>query len=66
MLKITGSSVASAFRVDDNKVVGSGGGAGAENGRCLNKKLGIRILQVHWDQQLCYGTSRCHRIHQTI
>ena len=29
MLKTTGSSVASAFRVDDNEVVGGGGGAGA-------------------------------------
>ena len=30
MLKITGSSIASAFRVDDDEVVG-GGGAGAES-----------------------------------
>ena len=32
MLKITGSSVASAFRVDDDEVVGGGGAAGAESG----------------------------------
>ena len=32
MLKTTGSSVASASRVDDDEVVGGGGGAGAESG----------------------------------
>ena len=37
MLKTTGSSVASASRVDDDEVVG-GGSAGAENGRRSNKK----------------------------
>ena len=37
MLKITGSSVLSASRVDDNEVI-SGGDAGAENGKSSNKK----------------------------
>ena len=32
MFKTTGSSVASAFRVDDDEIVGGGGYAGAENG----------------------------------
>ena len=47
MLKTTRSSVASAFRVDDDEVVGSGGGAGAESDGSSNKKLGVRILPEH-------------------
>ena len=35
MLKTTGSSVASASRVDDDEVVDGGGGAGAESGRSV-------------------------------
>ena len=42
MLKTTGSSVASAFRVDDNKVVGGGDGAGAESGgSVIKQKVGL-------------------------
>ena len=42
MLKTTGSSVASAFRVDDDEVVGSGDGAGAESGGSVVKqKVGL-------------------------
>ena len=39
MLKMTGSSVVSAFRVDDDEVVGDGGGAGA-GGSIVERKLG--------------------------
>ena len=42
MLKTTGSSVASAFRVDDNEVVGGGGGAGA-GGSVVKQKVGSNI-----------------------
>ena len=38
MLKTTGSSVASAFRVDDNGIVGGGGGAGAD-GSVIEQKV---------------------------
>ena len=38
MLKTTRLSVASAFRVDENEIVSSGGGAGAESGRSLIKQ----------------------------
>ena len=41
MLKTTGSSVASAFRVDNDKVVGGGDGAGAEcGGSVIEQKVG--------------------------
>ena len=39
MLKTTGSSVASAFRVDDDEVVGGGGGAGAESGGSVCQRV---------------------------
>ena len=32
MLKTTKSSVVSVFRVDDNEIIGGGGGTGAESG----------------------------------
>ena len=38
MLKITGSSIESDFGVDDNEIVGSGGGAGAESGGSVVKQ----------------------------
>ena len=37
MLKITGSSVAPAFRVDDDEVVGGSGGAGVESGENVGR-----------------------------
>ena len=47
MLKTTGSSVASAFRVDDDEVVGGGGAAGAESGESiLKRKLGSIVLST--------------------
>ena len=43
MLKITGSSVASAFRVDDNEIVG-GDGIGAESGGSIvEQKVGLIV-----------------------
>ena len=45
MLKTTGSSVASAFGVDDNEVVGGGDGVGAESGRSVvERKVGLIAL----------------------
>ena len=42
MLKTTGSSVASAFRIDDDKVVGGGDGVGAESGGSIvERKVGL-------------------------
>ena len=42
MLKTTGSSVALAFRVDDNEVVGGGDGARAESGgSVVKRKVGL-------------------------
>ena len=47
MLKTTGSSVASAFRVDDDEVVGGGDGAGAEcGGSIIERKVGS-IVRNH-------------------
>ena len=40
MLKITGSSVASAFRVDDDEVVGGGGGDAGAGGSIVKQKVG--------------------------
>ena len=45
MLKTTGSSVVSAFRVDDNEVVGGGGGAGA-GGSVVKQKMGSIVLST--------------------
>ena len=45
MLKTTGSSVVSAFRVDDDEVVGGGGGAGA-GGSVLERKVGSIVLST--------------------
>ena len=39
MLKTTGSSIASAFRIDDNEVVGGGDGAGAESGGSICQRV---------------------------
>ena len=44
MLKTTGSSIASASRVDDNEVVG-GGGAGAESGESVCQRV-YQTIQV--------------------
>ena len=42
MLKTIGSSVALAFRVDDDEVVGGGDGAGAESGESVvEQKVGL-------------------------
>ena len=47
MLKTTGSSVASAFRDDDNEVVGGSSAAGAESGESvLKQKVGSIILNT--------------------
>ena len=48
MLKITGSSVASAFRVDDDEVVGGNSGAGAENGESIIKQKVDSITSDNW------------------
>ena len=48
MLKTTGSSIVSAFRVDDNEVVGSGGGAGAENGGSIVEQKVDSITSNNW------------------
>ena len=45
MLKTTGSSIASAFRVDDNEIVGGGGGVGA-GGNVVKQKVGS-IVRNH-------------------
>ena len=45
MLKTTGSSIASAFRVDNNEVVGGGGGAGA-GGSVVKQKVGSIVLST--------------------
>ena len=47
MLKTTGSSVASAFRVDDNEVVGGGDGARAESGGSDVKQKVGSIVRNH-------------------
>ena len=39
MLKTTGSSVVSAFRVDDDEFVGGGDGAGAESGGSICQRI---------------------------
>ena len=47
MLKTTGSSVASAFRFDNNEIVGDGGAAGAESGKSiLKQKVGSIVLST--------------------
>ena len=48
MLKIIGSSVTSAFRVDDDEVVNSNGGAGAENGESIVKRKVDSITSNNW------------------
>ena len=48
ILKTTGSSVASAFGVDDNEVVG-GGGAGAESGKSVVEQKVDSIVSNHAD-----------------
>ena len=55
MLKTTGSSVTSAFRVDNNEVVGGGGGARAESsGSVIKRKVGSITLESWLD---CQGGS---------
>ena len=47
MLKTTGSSVVSAFRVDDDEIVGGGGVAWAESGEnVLKQKVGSIVLST--------------------
>ena len=41
-MKTTRSSVVSAFKVDDNEVVGSGGGAGAKSGENVGRSDALR------------------------
>ena len=45
MLKTIGSSVASAFRVDDDEIVGGGGGAGAGES-VLKRKVSSIVLST--------------------
>ena len=45
MLKTTGSSVVSAFEVDDNEVVGGGGDAGV-GGSVIKQKVGSIVLST--------------------
>ena len=40
-MKTSGSSIASAFRVDDDEVVGGGDGAGAESRSVVEQKVGL-------------------------
>ena len=48
MSKTTGSSVASASRVDDDEVVGDDGGAGAENGGSIVEQKVSSITSDNW------------------
>ena len=48
VLQATGSSVALAFRVDDDRVVGGGGGAGAENSGSIVKQKVDSITSDNW------------------
>ena len=54
MLKTTGSSVPSASRVDDNEIVGGGGGAGTESGGSVDRSDTSRYhLNPKFKQKLC-------------
>ena len=47
ILKITGLSVALAFKLDDDEVIGGGGAAEAESGESvLERKVGFIVLST--------------------
>ena len=70
MLKTTGSSVASAFRVDDDEVVGGGGGAGAESGGRVGRsdaskksqtESGLNCIEYPEDEKGVHSSRRPQR-----
>ena len=54
ILKTTRSSVASAFRVDDDEVVGGGDGAGAESGRSICQRVHQTIQVTRKRSKTCW------------
>ena len=61
MLKSTGSSVTSAVRVDDDKVVGGGGAAGAES-----DESELHRTEYPEDEEGVYPAISNHPIHPQV
>ena len=61
MLKSIGSSIASAFRVDDDEVVGGGGAAGAKSG-----ESGLHRTEYPEDEEGVYPSISNHSIHPQV